>query len=330
MYGVREIEVPEVGEGMRLDRFLAARFSDFSRNVVAKGIKQGQVKTAAGRVLKASAKLRAGDVLHIAIPGIAPTTAPPPLPPILHEDDRVVVLDKPAGLPCHPGGSAFTWSVVGLARERWPTADLVHRLDKETSGILVLTKDRGANAFLKRAFKEAHPDKEYVALVRGLFEYSGLIDAPIGAAEGPIRIQMAVRPDGLPSQTTVSVEGSRTEGGVTLTRVRCALHTGRTHQIRVHLAHVGAGVVGDRMYGVPPQVFLDYYEHGVTADVVARAGAPRHALHAHRLAFPHPDGTTLRVVSPLPADMQRWWDDPSVLPMDGFEATGPVGMDAGR
>jgi 23S rRNA pseudouridine1911/1915/1917 synthase len=312
----RDVDVPESGEGLRLDRFLALRFPDWSRTALARGIKAGLVADADGRVLRAAHPVRAGQRLVIRIPGLAATEPPPPLPPVVYEDERVVVLDKPPGLSCHPGGSAFEWAVVGLARARWRGADLVHRLDKETSGLLVLTKDGAANATLKAAFKADRPDKRYVALVRGRLAIDGVIDAPIGPAEGPIRIQMAVRPDGLPARTTARARETREAGGVALTWVDCALHTGRTHQIRVHLAHVGAGVVGDRMYGVPPEVFLEYYDHGVTDAVIAAAGAPRHALHAAWLRFPHPDGGEVEVEAPVPGDMARWWADPGVLPFD--------------
>lgn len=312
----RVVEVPPHAAGMRLDRFLAARFADRSRSALARGIRQGLVTDEQDRPLRPSAPVAAGQALRIRIPGIAPASPAPPLPPILWEDERVVVLDKPAGLPCHPGGTAFTWAVVGLARERWPEADLVHRLDKETSGVLVLTKDPAANATLKRAFKEGAVDKEYVALCRGTIGWDARsIEAPIGPASGPIRIQMAVVEGGLPARTDVVVEAR----GPTLTRVRARLFTGRTHQIRVHLDHVGHPVLGDRMYGVPPEVFLHYYEHGLDDTVVARAGAPRHALHAARVAFDHPDGERLEVLAPLAGDIERWWRDPSVLPFDRLD-----------
>jgi len=312
----RDVPVPERGDGMRLDRFLAARFPDWSRSQLVRGIKAGQVHDASGRRLRASHTVRAGMTLLISIPGLAPTTPEPPLPPVLYEDEHVVVLDKPSGLSCHPGGGNFEWAVIGIARRRWPGIDLVHRLDRDTSGVLVLAKDIETNRFLKHAFKHDHPDKEYIALVRGEYAYSGIIDAPIDYGDGVIRIKMAVVPGGPEARTTVVPRGTRIAGGVTLTRVSCTLHTGRTHQIRVHLAHTGLGIVGDRMYGVPPEVFLRAWEHGVDEWVVQTAGAPRQALHAHRLAFDGPDGQRVDVTAPIPPDMARWWDDPSVLPMD--------------
>jgi len=305
---------------MRLDRFLAARFVELSRSALARGIRAGLVTDDAGRPLRPATIVRSGQALRIYLPELAPSGPPPPLPPVLYEDERVVVLDKPPGLACHPGGTAFTWAIVGLARARWAThdhVDLVHRLDRDTSGVLVLTKDVQANAFLKGVFKEGGAAKEYLAFARGHLSWTHrLIDAPIGAASGPIRIQRAVTDDGLPARTEVWVEAHTTAAGPPMSRVRVRLHTGRTHQIRVHLAHVAEGLVGDRMYGVPPEVFLHYWEHGVDDVVIGGAGAPRQALHAARIRFPHPDGGTVEVDAPLPADLARWWERPSVLPFD--------------
>jgi 23S rRNA pseudouridine1911/1915/1917 synthase len=320
----RLLEVPEAGTGMRLDQFLARWFGERSRSELVRGIRRGEVTDETDRPLRPSASVVGGQRLRLYLPGIAPRSAPPPLPPILYEDDRVVVLDKPPGLPCHPGGADFTWAVVGLARARWPETgvDLVHRLDKDTSGVLVLSKDNEANAHLKRVFKEGGVHKEYTALCRGHVPWEHrVIDAPIGAAEGPIRIQCAVRTDGLPAMTEVWVEARTTGADPALTMVRARLHTGRTHQIRVHLAHVGHGVVGDRMYGVPPEVFLHYWERGLDDWVVQEAGAPRQALHAARIRFPHPSGAEISVEAPLPTDMAGWWADPTVLPFDGRSDT---------
>jgi 23S rRNA pseudouridine1911/1915/1917 synthase len=321
LWQVRWLPVPERARGMRLDRFLAKRFADRSRSQFAQWIKQGLVMDAKGQSLRASATLRGGERLQLAIPGIAPDSPPPPLPDILHEDERLVVLDKPAGLLVHPTGTAFAWAVIGLAREHWPEADIVHRLDRDTSGVLVLSKDPEANVFLKAAFKTRSVVKHYEAFVRGpLAEPRYEVHAPIGFAEGPIRIQMAVRDDGQAAHTDIEVLG-QSRGGE-LTHVRCRLHTGRTHQIRVHCAHIGGGLVGDRMYGVPPEVFLDAWEHGVDRSVIARAGAPRQALHAAQLAMPHPDGGIVEVTAPLPEDMRRWWANPDCLPYDEASTAG--------
>jgi 23S rRNA pseudouridine1911/1915/1917 synthase len=300
---------------MRLDRWLALRFSDRSRSWFGRAIREGLVRSPEGRTFDCAHRVVAGEVLQIFVPGIAPGSEAPPFPTVLHEDARLVAVDKPAGLLAHPSGTSFVWAVISLAKLRYPDEriDLVHRLDRDTSGILVLTRDLETNRILKRAVVEGRVYKEYEALVKGVIPWDQRrLDGPIGPADGPVRVQMAVRDDGLSAATDVTV----LERGATMTRVRCVLLTGRTHQIRVHLAHAGFPLVGDRLYGVPPEVFLGILETGVDDAVITTVGAPRHALHARRISFPHPDGRILSLDAPLPEDMQRWWDDPSVLPLD--------------
>ena len=224
-------------------------------------------------------------------------------------------MNKPAGMLAHPVGNAFAYALIGLAREHWPAddIDLVHRLDRDTSGILLLSKDVETNRLLKEAIKGRAARKEYLALCRGEIPWDErTFEGPIGSDGGVIRIKMAVRPDGLSARTGVRV----LERGVGTTRVAIRLHTGRTHQIRVHLSNDGFPLVGDRMYGVAPEVFLRAWEHGVDDAVIAEAGAPRQALHAWRLAVPHPDGGELELEAPEPEDMRRWWEHPEVLPFD--------------
>ena len=310
----RKLTVPEVAADLRLDKFLARWFPTMSRSVIVRGIRAGLVSNGPGAALRPASIVKAGQQLWIRIPGIAPDTPPPPLPPILYEDDRLVVLDKPAGLLCHPSGTAFQWAVIGLARQRWPDVDLVHRLDRDTSGVLVLSLDAEANRALKATYKRGEAHKEYLAICRQAPAWDRqVLDGPIGAADGPIRIQMAVRPDGLVARTEVEVL-ERDDRGRAL--VRCRIETGRTHQIRVHLAESGASIVGDRMYGVAPEVFLNAWEHGVDDRVIEDAGAPRHALHARRIVVPHPDGGAVDVTAAIPDDMRRWWARPHVLPFD--------------
>lgn len=311
----RLIDVPASCEGMRLDRFLAARFTDRSRTSLAAAVRRGEVTEPGGRVLRASASVRSGQSLVVWIEGIAASTGPPPFPPILFEDDRMLVVDKPAGMLAHPTGTAFAWALVSLAKRRWPEREIhiAHRLDRDTSGIQVLAFDADANRALKHSVRDgAH--KEYEAITRGVVRWdeASLTD-PIGPADGVIRIQMAVRPDGQAARTDVTV----LERSAMHTRVRCVLHTGRTHQIRVHLHHAGYPLLGDRMYGVPPEVFLRTLDHGADATVIAAAGAPRQALHARRITIPHPDGREMTFDAPLPDDMRRWFETPDVLPYDG-------------
>ena len=317
----RQIEVPEGCDGMRLDRFLARRFAERSRSWLVEGIRAGQVRDDQERPLRPSARVREGQQLRLYLPGIAPSGSPPPFPTILHEDARVVVLDKPAGMLAHPAGVDFTWAVISLCKERWPDerVDLVHRLDRDTSGCILISRDIEANRFLKKAVHDREVLKEYQAICKGRIPWDKRhLKGSIGPDGGVIRIKMAVREDGLSAHTEVQVL-ARSDA---MTRVGCVLHTGRTHQIRVHLAAEGFPLLGDRMYGVEPEVFLHTLDHGVDDFVRERAGAPHHALHARRVRFPHPDGGVADVTSPWPAALERWWEDPSVLPHDGKEDAG--------
>lgn len=311
----REIVVPPTAAGLRLDRFLALRFRHRSRTEFARGIREGRVTTPEGVTFRASSVVRGGEVLQLHLDALTPSSPAPPFPPILHEDDRVVAVAKPPGMMVHPAGTRWVWALIGLAKKRWPEhrIDLVHRLDKDTSGVLLLTKDADANRALKLDFKRDHPTKEYLAVAKGVPVWDSLvIDAPIGRENAEIRIRMAVRDDGQPSRTDVEVVARRPEAGLSL--LRCRLRTGRTHQIRVHLAHVGLPLLGDLLYGVPASVFLHVRDHGIDDEILAITGAPRHALHAARLAFRHPDGHDLVVEAPLPADMATWWSEPEALP----------------
>jgi 23S rRNA pseudouridine1911/1915/1917 synthase len=303
---------------MRLDTFLSKRFRDFSRSALKKGIQAGEV-TLDGRALRASTRVVEGQVLAIRIAGIAPDAPPPPLPPVLYEADGLIVLDKPAGMLVHPVGTRFAWAVVGLARERWPDIELLHRLDRDTSGCLAMTDDPALNRFWKAAIQRGDTRKEYQAIVKGEIPWDRQrVDVPIGPADGVIRIQMAARNDGRDARTDVTVL-DRQPG---YTRVHCRIHTGRTHQIRVHLAHLGFPILGDRLYGVPPDVFLRTLDDGPESDgrwdeaTRIATGAPHHALHAAELELPFPDGRRVTVTSPWPSDLDRWWADPSVLPHD--------------
>ncbi len=304
----RLLNVPVRAAGTRLDDFLERRFRDLPAPLLRKGIRAGQVRCR-GRVLRPSALVQAEDPLEIFIPALAPTCDPPPLPPVLHEAEGLVVVDKPAGMLCHPSGSAFTWALIGLARERWPEVELVHRLDRDTSGCLALTTDPALNRILKQALARGEVHKSYIALCRGEIPWDRrMLDGPIGEDEGRIRIKMRVREDGRPARTEVEVL-ERARG---LSKVRCTLLTGRKHQIRVHLTDAGHPLLGDRMYGVAPEIFLHSLKHGADERVVSATGARRQALHAASLTLPHPSGP-MQVASALPAELARWWADGSGL-----------------
>lgn len=312
MAGFRDVDVGPGVAGMRLDRWLAGRFPDRSRSFFARALRAGLVRDREDRILDAAFRVLPGMVLRVYVPGIAPSGGPPPFPPILYEDDRVVAIDKPPGLLAHPAGTNFAWGVISLAKARWPDrrVDLVHRLDRDTSGVMLLTKDLEANRALKQAIEDDRLVKEYEALCRGVIPWdTRSCRGSIGYEQGEVRVKMAVRDDGLPARTDVTVLA---RNGA-LTHVHCRLFTGRTHQIRLHLDHEGFALLGDRLYGVPAWVFLDQKDPARLPDVLRAAGAPRHALHARRTTFPHPDGPTVVVEAPLAADLAAWWADPAAL-----------------
>jgi len=305
----------------RVDAYLAARFSSWSRSAVQKAIRRGEI-TSDGRRVKASMRLEALEVLKIYTPGYAPEGPPPPVPPILFEDDRLLVINKPPGLLAHPAGDRFAYAVIGLMKTARPDhrIDICHRLDRDTSGVMVLTKDLAANVDVKAQLRErsAHLQKTYLALVRGQPDWTEQdVQAPIGdRLDTEIRLRRGVTEDGLAARTVFHVV-QRLEGHAL---VRCHLHTGRTHQIRVHLEHLGHPILGDKVYGQPDRVFLEWHEEGPSDFVRSHARFPRQCLHAWTLRLRHPDGEPLQLEAPLPADMQAVVDGappewPPELPM---------------
>ncbi len=287
--------------GMRVDAFLCLRFPDWSRNAVARAIRDGQVCSKTRR-LKPSSTLRAGEELLIAGPEPGPK---PECPPILHEDEDIIAFAKPAGLLMHPVGRDFAWGLINLARDRFPDEDLHlgHRLDRETSGVVVVARSAEANRMVKAAFKTRACVKTYWAIVHGEPSWEEeRVDAAIGPdTTSPVRLKQGVRPDGAPARTFVRV--LRRLGRYSL--VSCRPKTGRTHQIRVHLDHLGHPILGDRLYGQDPEVFLGLFEKRPVPRLRQRLGHPRHCLHARALHLPHPRGGMLSLRAPMPSDMAR-------------------------
>ncbi len=294
--------VPERATGMRLDAFLARRFPHLSRSAASRAVREGHV-LATDRSLKPSSLVRGGEVLRLTMPDLLASGPEPPCPLVVHQDPRLVAFSKPPDLLCHPVGAQFAWSLIGLARKRFPGEELrlCHRLDRDTSGITLLARDLAADQHLKAAFKARRVRKTYWAIVRGDPPWETLtVDAPVGDdRDSPIVLKRGVTADGQPARTTFRVLARL--GSVSL--VSCRPHTGRTHQLRVHLAHAGAPILGDRIYGQPPEVFLSLFEKRPLPDLRERLGHPRHCLHARALHAPHPDGGEVHIRAPLPADM---------------------------
>ncbi len=305
--GTLEAVVGANSAGMRLDRFLAGLCPDFSRARLQGFIRDGNA-TVNRSAAKPSWPLREGDAVVLTVPA---ETAPSPLAAqemplgILFEDDHLLVLDKPAGLVVHPGAgnregtlaNGLLHHCAGLeivgGTER---PGIVHRLDKETSGCLVVAKTESAHRQLAAQFASREVEKTYLALVDGIPRMPhGAIDAAIGR-HTVHRQKMAVVERGRDALTRYRVLESR--DGKAL--VQCQPKTGRTHQIRVHLKHLGHPVSGDPVYG-------------------RRGNFTRHMLHAWKLSFTHPaKGTGVSFAAPLPADFPDWARDASLrkLPHD--------------
>ncbi len=299
------VQAGEADQGQRLDAFLAHRLAGRSRTEVARWIRSGLV-TLDGRPARASHRLAAGEWVEVREPEAAPSLLiPQPMDlEVLHEDDQILVLVKPPGLVVHPGAGVHSGTLVHalLARgERWSTIGgevrpgIVHRLDRATSGVMVVARTDAAHRSLAAQFKDRTVEKSYTALVIGRPEAPrGLIDAPVGRHRQH-RARMAVRDDGRPAQTRYQVA----EELGPLTLLAASPLTGRTHQIRVHLSSMGHPIAGDRMYGGVTQA------RGLTSAPVRRALAAfgRLALHATRLAFRHPvTGEEITFSAPPPDD----------------------------
>ena len=286
--------------GHRLDQVLAARVDGLSRGAARRALSDGAVFVDDHRIRIASRAVQAGQRIRIS-GGPRPAV---PLLRIIHEDSALIVLDKPAGVPVQPTRRSGRGCLLDAVRAHRQAAlgpeayvGLLHRIDRDTSGLVLFSTDRRANHSLARGFAEHSIDRAYDALVHGtLDKNAGTLDGPIGRADG--RGRRCINPLNGKAATTHFEVLARWDG---VTRLRLRLETGRTHQIRVHLAEAGHPVVGDRQYG---------RGHRPVGPHAAALGAfPRQALHAGRLALPHPlGGDPLELESPLPADLQELVD----------------------
>jgi len=287
-----ELPVPAGCAGLRLDLALARLFPQYSRNRLAHWVRTGQV-TVDGRAARPRQKVREGERIRlVAAPDAAETAHRAEAIPleILYEDDALAIINKPAGLVVHPGSGNWQGTLLNAllahapALAAIPRAGIVHRLDKDTSGLLVVAKTLEAQADLVRQLQDRTVRREYLAVARGRVARSGRVDAPIG--RHPVqRTRMAVSARGKPAVTHYEV----LERYPQATLLRCRLESGRTHQIRVHLASLGHPLVGDATYG----------RRGTIA-------FPRQALHAERLALRHPvTGKSMQWESAPPVDLRE-------------------------
>lgn len=258
---------------------------------------------------RASERVRAGETVIL----VRPAFEEPDVPlffDVLYEDTDVVAVDKPAGLPVHPSATYHKNTLTFLLRQRFgdDAPRIAHRLDRETSGLLLCARTPDAERRLKNAFENRRVSKRYLAIVEGRMpDDEGRIELPMAQAKEGLHILMEVTPDGegYPSATRYRVV-DRTE---TKTLVALAPESGRQHQLRVHLSAIGFPIIGDKLYGpsgVEP--FLEYIDTGMTDALLSRLGHGRQALHAYALTFEHPasaEPTTLR--APLSEDLVALW-----------------------
>jgi 23S rRNA pseudouridine1911/1915/1917 synthase len=290
--------------GWRLDRYLCEKIRRLSRTRVQRILERSLV---ADRPLKPSTRVHPGLTFTLRRRAQAEPEVPEDVVE-LYLDASLLVLDKPAGLPIHPTARYHHNTLVKLLERRHGPAlraDPAHRLDRETSGLLVCGRGAEASRALMRSFQSGEVHKEYLAVVEGHPADAFVVDAPI--AEGTREVRIAVRIDvraGKPARTRFVVERRFVRDGAAFAVLRCFPETGRQHQIRVHAREAGFPLVGDKIYGPDPGYFDRFSKRCLEPEAWARLRLSRHALHAARLRFPHPVTAAPMVFeSPLPSDL---------------------------
>jgi len=302
---VRESWVSAEAHGMRLDKFLVGMAPEFSR-VHLQSLIDRELVTVQGQLQRtASKKVLAGQRVRIDLQPTDESQAFKPEPmalDIVFEDAHLMVVNKPVGLVVHPAPGNWSGTLMnGLLAHHaqaatLPRGGIVHRLDKDTSGLMVVGKSLEGVTALSRMIAAREVSREYLALAQGLVPEFAEIDAPI-RRDPSVRVKMAVLHGGKESRTDVYRLDATPEAPY-ISAVRCVLHSGRTHQIRVHMAHRGHALVADALYGGVPAL-----------------GMTRQALHAARLSFAHPvEGRALQFEAALPADLAQAWDQAGFVP----------------
>lgn len=320
--------VGEGQEGIRLDHFLKEHYRKRSRESLKRAIDSGAIRIARNRgkhvtpeKLKASSQLIHGDEVLVT----SERRGEPPVNfdyTVLYEDDALFVVDKPPNLPVHPSGRFFFHTLLIHLKTQFRAAALTkplesdelfylaHRIDKETSGILVLTKDAESCANVVAQFAERKTEKTYLAIVKGVAPEEFECDEPMNRAKGSkIALKMACLPEEEGGQAA-STKFRRIDVACGYSLLECSPKTGRQHQIRVHAERMGFPLVGDKLYGVDEDFALLFYERErLTPEAEARLLLPRHALHATRLKITHPTtGKPMEFHSPLRSDLREFFE----------------------
>ena len=299
----RHALVPAAAAGRRLDAVLAELFPEYSRSRLSAWIKAGQV-TVDGAPARPRDPVHGGETIVLnAVEEVQTHAVAEDIPlDVLYEDEHVFVLDKPAGLVVHPGAGNPAGTLVNAllhrdpALDKLPRAGIVHRLDKDTSGVMVVARTLQAHTALVAQLSAREVHRQYLAIVVGALVSGGTADAAIDRHPRD-RLRMAVRDDGKDAVTHYRLR----ERFRAHTALECRLETGRTHQIRVHMAHLKHPIVGDPLYGGSLRL-----PKGASDELIAALrGFKRQALHAEVLAFAHPvTGEAIRCEAPLPEDMR--------------------------
>lgn len=296
--------VPDSAAGRRFDAVLAELFPDYSRSRLATWIKSGDARLN-GREVRPRDPVQGGESVELTVVLDIQTRAEAEdiALDVLYEDADVIVLDKPAGLVVHPGAGNHAGTLVNALLHRdpglatLPRAGIVHRLDKDTSGVMVVARTLPAHTSLVEQLSAREVHRQYLAVVVGALVSGGTANAPIDRHPRD-RLRMAVREDGRDAVTHYRLR----ERFRAHTLLECRLETGRTHQIRVHMAHLKHPIVGDPLYGGPLKL-----PKGATDGLIeALRGFKRQALHAETLEFVHPvSGEPIRCTAPVPADLRH-------------------------
>jgi 23S rRNA pseudouridine1911/1915/1917 synthase len=315
---VTVLRVPPEVEGQRLDLFVQSQLRRTSRTRTQEIIEKSAFD-ARGKRLRSNDRVRAEQFVLLWRPAWDEVPVSRDIV-VLYEDDFLLAVDKPPFLPVHPTARHYRNTLIRLLFDARPGAflSLGHRLDRETSGVLLVAKTRECERALKRQFELRDSiRKSYVAMTRGVpmlaescgrtFRYERSLELD---PRSPLRVKMRLgqTKSALHASTTFEILGEIQAKGTTYARILCGLETGRQHQIRVHLAALGAPVVGDKLYGVDERLFIRAADDELTLADHALLELPRHALHAAEIELAHPiTGTKLRILSPVAPDLEAFW-----------------------